>query len=58
MVRCDHSRNTKLPQCAIVAAVARGYPSMREPKEKLLDILESIERIEKYAMRGREVFER
>ena len=31
---------------------------MRSDRERLLDIMESIERIEKYAGRGREAFER
>ncbi len=31
---------------------------MRDDRERLLDIQEAIERIEKYAVRGREVFER
>lgn len=31
---------------------------MRSDRERLLDILESIERIEKYAARGRQAFER
>lgn len=31
---------------------------MRDPKERLKDILDSILRIERYAARGREVFER
>jgi uncharacterized protein with HEPN domain len=31
---------------------------MRDYNERLLDILEAIERIEKYAARGREAFER
>jgi uncharacterized protein with HEPN domain len=30
---------------------------MRDDRERLLDILEAIERIEKYTSRGREVFE-
>lgn len=30
---------------------------MRDPRERLRDILEAIERIERYASRGREVFE-
>jgi uncharacterized protein with HEPN domain len=30
---------------------------MREPKERLKDILEAIAKIERYATRGREVFE-
>ncbi len=31
---------------------------MRDDRERLLDILEAIERIERYASRGREEFER
>lgn len=31
---------------------------MRDDRERLLDIQEAIERIEKYAVRGREAFER
>jgi len=31
---------------------------MRDDRERLLDVLEAIERIEKYAARGRESFER
>jgi uncharacterized protein with HEPN domain len=31
---------------------------MRSERERLLDILEAIERIEKYAARGREAFDR
>ncbi len=31
---------------------------MRDPKERLKDILDAITRIERYAIRGREVFER
>ncbi len=31
---------------------------MRDDRERLLDVLEAIERIEKYAVRGRESFER
>jgi uncharacterized protein with HEPN domain len=31
---------------------------MRSDREKLLDILEAIERIERYAVQGREAFER
>lgn len=31
---------------------------MRDDRERLLDILEAIERIERYAARGREAFER
>ncbi|RME90733.1 MAG: DUF86 domain-containing protein, partial [Verrucomicrobia bacterium] len=31
---------------------------MRDPKERLRDILEAIARIERYASRGREAFER
>ena len=31
---------------------------MRDDRERLLDILEAIERIEKYAARGREAFEK
>ena len=30
---------------------------MRDDRERLLDILEAIERIEKYTSKGREVFE-
>ena len=30
---------------------------MRDPRERLRDVLEAIERIERYATRGREVFE-
>jgi uncharacterized protein with HEPN domain len=30
---------------------------MRDDRERLLDILEAIERIEKYTAKGREVFE-
>jgi uncharacterized protein with HEPN domain len=30
---------------------------MREPKERLKDILDAIDKIERYAVRGREVFE-
>lgn len=30
---------------------------MREPRERLMDILEAIERIEKYAVLGRDAFE-
>ena len=30
---------------------------MRDDRERLLDILEAIERIERYAARGREAFE-
>ena len=30
---------------------------MRDPRERLMDILEAIERIERYANRGRAVFE-
>ena len=31
---------------------------MREPRERLLDMVEAIERIERYAARGRAAFER
>jgi uncharacterized protein with HEPN domain len=31
---------------------------MRDDRERLLDILEAIERIDRYAVRGREAFER
>ena len=31
---------------------------MRDDKERLLDVLEAIERIDKYASRGREEFDR
>ena len=31
---------------------------MRDPKERLLDILEAIDHINRYAVRGREAFER
>ena len=31
---------------------------MRDDRERLLDILEAIDQIEKYAARGREAFER
>jgi uncharacterized protein with HEPN domain len=31
---------------------------MRDPKERLRDMLEAIEHIERYALRGKEVFER
>ena len=31
---------------------------MRDDRERLQDILEAIERVEKYTARGREVFER
>ncbi len=31
---------------------------MRDEKERILDILEAIERIKKYAAQGRDVFER
>ncbi len=31
---------------------------MRDPKERLRDILEAIARIERYASRGREAFEK
>ena len=31
---------------------------MRDDRERLLDILEAIERIDRYAVRGRETFER
>jgi len=31
---------------------------MRNPKERLLDILDAITKIERYAARGREAFER
>lgn len=30
---------------------------MRDPRERLRDVLEAVERIERYAARGREVFE-
>jgi uncharacterized protein with HEPN domain len=30
---------------------------MRDPRERLLDILEAIERIERYASRGKAAFE-
>ena len=31
---------------------------MRDPRERLQDVLEAIERIERYAARGREAFEK
>jgi uncharacterized protein len=40
------------------ARTARGSLVMRDDRERLLDIQEAIERIEKYAARGRETFER
>ncbi len=36
---------------------ARGDAVMRDARERLLDIQEAVERIEKYAGRGREAFE-
>lgn len=30
---------------------------MRQPRERLLDILEAIERIERYAVRGKDAFQ-
>lgn len=39
-------------------AKVRGCPAMRDPKERLRDILEAIGRVEQYASRGGEAFDK
>jgi hypothetical protein len=38
------------------ASVARGCPPVRDPRERLKDILDAIAKIERHAARGREAF--
>lgn len=55
-VQGEHRYRGRAAAAHPAAGITGGASAVRSERERLLDILEAIERIEKYASRGKEAF--